>query len=310
MMSSPAVHTSGRPSCGIAVAVLLAISSVVKLPASDSADSPVPFNIGIIADCQYCNDPGSGVRKYALSAGKLDRCVNHLNTLDLACVMHLGDFIDRDFGSFDVVVPIYNRLHAPGYHVLGNHDFSVADEKKAEIPTRLGLKSRYYDFVVKGWRFVVLDGNDVSFHAHPVGSPEWNEAESYYETKAIDSPKWNGAVGADQLAWLDEVLAKAAEKGQNVIVYCHFPVHPQDVHNLWNASEVIAVLERHSSVKPYMNGHNHAGNYGLKNGIHYVTFKGMVDTKETSYATVRVFGDRLEISGYGREENRILKIFR
>lgn len=57
--------------------------------------------------------------------------------------MHLGDFIDRDWKSFDVVVPIYDQLKAPHYHVLGNHDFSVAENKKVEVPKRLGLTSRY-----------------------------------------------------------------------------------------------------------------------------------------------------------------------
>ena len=67
--------------------------------------------------------------------------MEHYNKLNLSFVVHLGDFIDRDFESFDKVVPIYNRLKAPHYHVLGNHDFEVADDKKALVPTKLGLKT-------------------------------------------------------------------------------------------------------------------------------------------------------------------------
>ena len=54
---------------------------------------------------------------------------------------HLGDFIDRDFMSFGKVVPIYNRLKAHHYHVLGNHNFSVTDDEKALVPAQLGLKN-------------------------------------------------------------------------------------------------------------------------------------------------------------------------
>lgn len=278
--------------------------------ADDATDSSATFQIGVIADCQYCSDPGTGVRKYSMSVEKLNRCVDHLNTLDLAYVVHLGDFIDRDFESFDVVGPIYGRLEFARYHVLGNHDFSVADEKKKDVPQKLGLSSRYYDFAVKGWRFVVLDGNDISFHAHPKNSPEHQEAVDYYERNKIASPDWNGAVGPKQIAWLETVLDQATNDGEKVVIYCHFPVYPKNVHNLWNAQEVVDVIERFPCVKAYLNGHNHAGNYGFKNGVHYLTFMGMVDTGETSYATVTVRADRLEVVGYGREPNRVLELAR
>ena len=93
------------------------------------------------------------------------------------------------------------------------------------------------------------------------------------------------------------------------MLYCHFPVYPEgNRHNLWNSSEIIEILEAHSCVRAYINGHNHAGNYGIKAGIHYLTMKGMVDTEETSYGIIIVKDDRLEINGFGREENRILEI--
>ena len=48
-----------------------------------------PFSIGVIADCQYCADPGEGIRKYAASVNKLQLCVDHFNTLKLSYVVHL-----------------------------------------------------------------------------------------------------------------------------------------------------------------------------------------------------------------------------
>jgi len=269
---------------------------------------PSGFLYGVIADCQYCSDPGAKQRKYALSEQKLQECIDQFNTMDLEYVVHLGDFIDRDFESFDVVSPIYNQLRMPKYHVLGNHDFSVADRYKHRVPETMGLPSRYYDFEVKGWRFVVLDGNDISFHAYPKGSAQYKAAEEYYERNSVTSPMWNGALGEDQIVWLNGVLSKASKDGEKVVVYCHFPVFPENIHNLWNARKVVEILESNPCVIAYINGHNHAGNYAEKNGIHYLTLKGMVDTVHSAYAVVNVGEDRLEIWGYGREENRTLLI--
>ena len=266
------------------------------------------FSFGVIADCQYCDETGTGVRKYNLSDAKLQQCVTHLNTMNLAYTVHLGDFIDKDWESFDDVGPVYNSLKMPNYHVLGNHDFSVADTLKHKVSERMGLPSPYYDFDVKGWRFIVLNGNDVSFHAYPKNSKKYKTSEAYYSKNKIESPKWNGALGKKQLKWLKHVLENASKNEEKVVLYCHFPVYPENVHNLWNAKEVIELLENYPSVKAYINGHNHTGNYGQKKGIHYLTMKGMVDTEQTSYGTINVYDDRLEIIGYGREDNRTLHI--
>jgi calcineurin-like phosphoesterase family protein len=194
----------------------------------------------------------------------------------------------------------------PAYHALGNHDFDVADKWKSKVPERMGMKSKYYDFSIDDWRFIVLDGNDVSFHAYPKDSSEYREAEVYYRENKIRSPRWNGAVGEKQLTWMKEVLKGAEKKGEKVVLYCHFPVYPADPHNLWNAKEVISILEKFSCVKAYINGHNHKGKYGQKNGIHYLTLKGMVETESNAYSIIDIFQDRIKVIGYGRETDRSL----
>ena len=266
------------------------------------------FSFGVIADCQYCNAENAGVRNYSISDAKLKKCVHHLNTLDLEFTIHLGDFIDRDWESFDIVGPIYDELKMPNYHVLGNHDFSVGDEKKSAVVKKMGLSSEYYDFSVKGWRFIVLNGNDISFHAYPKDSEEYKMAETYYSENNITSPKWNGAVGKTQMQWLASVLKTATNNNEKVILYSHFPIFPENVHNLWNANEVLALIEKYSVVKAYINGHNHEGNYGIKDGVHFITMKGMVDTEETSYSVINLSKDQLEIVGFGRENSKILKL--
>ena len=266
------------------------------------------FSFGIIADCQYHNEEGSGVRKYAKSKEKLESCVTHFNSLDLTYIIHLGDFIDRGYESYDVVVPIYNKLKMPKYHVLGNHDFSVSDDMKEKVPRKMGMSSSYYDFEVKDWRFVVLDGNDISFHASTEDSKDYQFAENYYKTNKISSPKWNGAIGEAQKNWLISVLENASKNHERVILYCHFPIFPENIHNLWNADELVEIIENYDCVKAYINGHNHEGNFGFKKGVHYITMKGMVETKETAYGVITLTDEYIKIKGYGREGNKTLQI--
>ena len=58
-----------------------------------------------------------------------------------------------------------------------------------------------------------------------------------------------------------------------------------------------------------MNGHKHEGAYDFKNGVHYLTFKGMVNTSDsTSFATAHFYKDSVKIKGFGREIDRTLKI--
>jgi predicted phosphodiesterase len=290
----------------IVIALIFGIFLFIFACEDKRKNSNQVFSFGVITDCQYDSRENTSIRKYSMSINKLRDCVTHLNTMNLEFVIHLGDFIDKDFKNFDVVGPIYNQLTTHNYHVLGNHDFSVEDPKKDMVYKKLGMPSKYYDFTINGWRFVVLDGNDISFHAHPGNSEKYKMAEEYYQLKRIKSPKWNGAVGEKQISWLETVLKKATKNGEKVALFCHFPVYPENVHNLWNAEEIITLIKHYQNVKVYINGHNHAGNYVIQNGVHYLTLKGMVDTEVTSYAVLKVFENKIEVSGYGREINRLL----
>lgn len=83
----------------------------------------------------------------------------------------------------------------------------------------------------------------------------------------INAQTWNGGISNEQLTWLRGVLDKAAQTNEKVVVFSHMPVYPKNNHNVWNDDEVIKELEAAGNVVDYFNGHNHAGNYGVKNGI-------------------------------------------
>lgn len=273
---------------------------------AQSAEDLITF--GVIADCQYCDCPSTTQRFYRHSPDKLQACVREFNKHKLAFAVHLGDYIDKDFASFDTLQPIIDQLQAPLRQVLGNHDFSVDEKLKRKVPKRMGLARRYYSFKLEDWRFIALDGNDLSTFAS-FGKRKQREAAQLLTkvqaTGKVNAKVWNGGISMKQLKWLEKELAKADRKGEKVILFCHFPIHPVDPHNLWNDTKVQEVLTAHPSVKAYFNGHNHAGAYGEKNGIHYLTFKGMVDTQDqTSYSIVRIQKDRILIKGFGRQQDQ------
>lgn len=277
----------------------------------DWASSDESIKFGLITDVQYADADPSRERIYRGSPAKLETAVKHLNTLGLDFVIHLGDLIDHDYLSFHRVLPLMKRLNAPVAYVLGNHDFDVDDSFKDGVPGQLGMASRYYDFVMGQWRFIVLDGNDISLHAYVQDSPKYKEASAYLEQlKSLGktyAKEWNGAVGYEQLGWLRSRLMLATQARQHVIVFCHWPVFPAELDTLWNPDEVTEVLESFDCVKAYMGGHHHVGGYGIKQGIHYVTFKAMLDGEaRTSYSMVNCQSDKIEITGYGDEPSRVL----
>ena len=270
------------------------------------------FSIGLVADAQYADVPDKGTRFYRASIGKLGAAVEHFNRTDLAFCVHLGDLIDREWRSFDEITRPLSASRHRWHQLLGNHDFDVLDTEKPRVPERLGMKWRYGAFDHGGLRFVVLDTNDVSTYAHPAGAPERAAAERelarLQAAKVRQAKPWNGGVGVEQLAWFDRELTAARKNGQRVIVFAHHPVWPDNDHNVWNAPEVLAVLDRHPHVVAWFNGHNHAGAFGERAGVPFVTLKGMVETTATTaYAITRFLPDRLILEGQGREPSRELK---
>ncbi|MFQ5674983.1 MAG: metallophosphoesterase [bacterium] len=276
------------------------------------SDSEAPeFAFGVITDVHYCDHQSDGSRHFRSSLKKLKECVNELNSKGLAFTIQLGDFIDRDYESFNKVLPIFDRLNMPKYHVLGNHEFSVANEMKSAVPAKVGLEKGYYDFALKGWRFVVLNGTDIHLKRTPKGSEQYQFAKQMYDElrkqKLPNAQKWNGALGKSQITWLKATLEKACQAGEKVILFCHFPIYPQGMHSLWNDIEVLNVIESYDCIIAYVNGHDHSGYYKARSGIHHLNLKGMVETPdENSYAVFEVFPNYLKVIGYGREPDRIL----
>ena len=290
--------------------VLFCLIIFFRIPSAQGQHND-PVKIGIFTDCQYCNCPNSDIRFYSLSTSKLDSCIAVFNSLPLEAVFHLGDMIDHDINSYDSVLPRFKKFYAPLHLVLGNHDYMIKNKYKQVLLNRIGMKEDHYVVDIGNWRFVVLNGDDLSFFA-PQNKKQKQERNNLvydqYEHLHLNGMIWNGGIGEEQMNWLKDRLDEAELQSLNVIVLCHFPLFTKDNHNLFNNKAVFQLISDYSCVKAYFNGHYHAGNYSVKKGIHLVNFKGMVNTTINAFSVVTLTSDSILIKGYGREPDRRLKI--
>ncbi|MBN1985607.1 MAG: metallophosphoesterase [Prolixibacteraceae bacterium] len=286
--------------------------SIIFLIMSLSQPTKSQIEFGVFADCQYCDCETWKDRFYRNSPAKLSECVDTFNqNKNIAFVVGLGDLIDRDFSSFDTLQPVLQRLNTRVYHVIGNHDLEVENIHYEKVPEKLQLSKTWYSFERAGWRFIFLDGNDITFHSN--NTEVVKQAEQMTgKLKEKNKPnfhEWNGGIGCEQLAWLEEQLRQAQKQNQQVILFCHYPLLPLEAHTLWNSEEVLAILKKYDGVKCWMNGHNHSGNYVLWEGIHFLNLKGMVETQSSNaFAVVKLTSKSIEVKGYGNEPRRRLSL--
>jgi len=293
----------------------LALIALARLAYGQGEIRQPSFSFGVVADVQYADQPAAMGRDYRQSIEKLQSCESMLRGEKTSFVVQLGDFVDIGLKNFNQLLPVFQQLPAPRYSVLGNHD--VASIPREVLLKQLEMPAAYYAFVVRGWRFLVLDGMQESVQGG------WPESDPHYlagrdtlaaleKEHAVNARLWNGAVGEQQRKWLRQNLAEAAEKQERVVVFCHFPVLAQSCrpeHLLWDHPQVLAILESAPSMVAYMNGHDHNGGYAEHARIHYLTFPAMVEhSVEQSCKVVDVFPDRLVVRTAGNPAGQELKI--
>ncbi|MBF0432778.1 MAG: metallophosphoesterase [Fibrobacteria bacterium] len=270
-------------------------------------------SFGLVADIQYCDCDPVHDRHYRSVLTKLNLAIKQFKQSNVSFVIDLGDVIDHDIQSFDRALHVYNSFERKVYHTLGNHDFEVSVKQKSQVPSRLAMDKRYYDFAVQNWRFIVLDGTDLSFFAGHKDSMNLYATDSMFtqtvKNQRPNAIKWNGGIGSRQFQWLQKKLEEARKYKEKVLVFCHYPVYPEDKHNLWNDRELVSLLEGFPHVVAWFNGHKHEGSYAQKKQVHYVNLQGMVETSDReSFAVVDVYNDKLVINGFGREPSRVLPL--
>ncbi|MGD0340393.1 MAG: metallophosphoesterase [Bacteroidales bacterium] len=270
----------------------------------------VLLSFGIVTDVQYCDCQPEETRYYRSSTGKLREAMNAFRSDSVNFVVNLGDLIDRDYESYKPVMDILDSSGLKIYHLTGNHDYSVDPRYKKRLPLPQPSREGYYSFVISHFRFIALNGNEVSTYAS-TNKLQIKQAEEYIsllrDSGRLNAFDWNGGVSVKQLGWLKDQLDESVSKNEKVFILCHFPLFPEGTHNLLNYNDVLFLLGNYHNIIACFSGHDHSGGYGNFNMIHFVTIKGMVETENTgSYARVDVYGNKIWITGSGREKSQIL----
>lgn len=271
------------------------------------------LKIGLVADPQYADKPTAGKRYYRESLWKLEEAIDTFNHHRVDFVQTLGDVIDLDWASYDSILPVYQKLdpRIENYQLLGNHEFSIDSTRLTDLLETLSMPNYYYSYLKKGWRFIVLDATDYSYFSNSLHHHDTSQVNSYYENTIDQSNnhRWNSAIGMEQQNWLVAQLDSAERLDQKVILFSHMPLRPErNPHNLWNDYEITSLIEKSPSVVAFINGHNHTGDYVFKNGIHYITLFGMVDTRISSYAILEIYQDSLVLEGYGNQRKIVMEV--
>jgi len=274
-----------------------------------SLNIPV-YKIGIVSDPQYCDCPPNLQydRFHSNSTEKLEVCIDHFNNEEIDFMISLGDIIEKNDESFDSILSVYNHSIAPNYFLLGNHDFYfLSDSTMSDLLNLYQMPDYYYSINKEGWRFIILDGTDLSVYSQQI-RPE-REAEFFELYNSIEGQPhqegYNGGIGQVQLEWLENELEQSKRDDDKVIVFCHFPIYPDHTsYNLYNYKKVRTLLESYENVMAYVNGHFHEGRYDFHNNIHYLTMAGMVQSEDAnSYGILEIYADSIKLFGHGLANN-------
>jgi predicted MPP superfamily phosphohydrolase len=282
---------------------------VVDSNSIDSETQKPIISFGIVSDIQYCNCESDGTRFYSESLTKLRGAINDLNRHNLQFIVNLGDLIDRDITSLDSLLPIIGESNFPVYHVLGNHDFTDNIERGESINSLLNTGPGYYSFAVENFRFIVLNSSDISTYSPSYRSRKQATKllESLTSDQVINAYEWNGTLGSKQIEWLVNQLDQAENIGEKVILLSHHPVWPESRHCMFEYDKILKLIANYNNIGAWFSGHNHSGAYGNLNLVHFVTFRGMVETEDlNSYSVIELYNNKIWIKGYGREKSQIL----
>eukprot|EP00026_Physarum_polycephalum_P012364 Phypoly_transcript_12663.p1 GENE.Phypoly_transcript_12663~~Phypoly_transcript_12663.p1 ORF type:complete len:334 (+),score=51.21 Phypoly_transcript_12663:68-1069(+) len=275
------------------------------------------ISFGVITDIQYANkEAAQGSDRYEKDAiNKVTTSLKHWSSLHastpLEFIINLGDIIDghtgddaekKDAQELQQILDIFSTLNVPKYHLMGNHGVRNLGCKK--LSKKLGMPNNFYEVKVgNGWRFLFLDGTDMSLM---IDSFSHKEAEEYVKhNKERNLGHWNGGFGTKQKKWLQETMKEAKKKKEKLILFCHWPLlnmWTPDFESslLWNSEEILAMLDP-EVVFMFMSGHMHENGYTLHNGIHHVTLGGVVTTPvgDIAHAVMHVGSEKVEIEGFG-----------
>ncbi|XP_075701876.1 manganese-dependent ADP-ribose/CDP-alcohol diphosphatase-like [Rhinoderma darwinii] len=291
------------------------------------------------------------LRYYSQSCLHLQDAIKEWNAEDIMpnFVLQLGDIIDgfnkragTSEASLETVLTKVQKAKMPFHHIWGNHEFYnfsrdylresklnttwLEDKRPEELDPSHGGTSGSKDYYAYHFsphikfRFIVVDTYDLSVLGRGETSDGYQKSLAFLDSSQYNFKgrtgfhmvEFNGGMGKEQLAWLNDVLTYSDRNGEKVIIAGHIPIHPKAKCSLclaWNYDEILRTIRSHPSVVCYFAGHDHSGGYHLdSHGIHHLTLEGVIESPPgtNAFGTVFVHKDGLFLRGRGRVRDRFL----
>lgn len=269
------------------------------------------LKVGLIADPQYADQDTKGSRFYRNSLSKLDSATKAINIAGVDFTVMVGDLVDMGTKDLAPALQHLNKLNAPVYNLLGNHDY-VNVEKGATLYKAYRMPATYYTVEKEHWLFILLNTNELSEYATAATSVERIAWQSLNNRLKLEQRKntqpWNGGISAQQLKWLEKQLKKAEKESKNVIIFTHHPLFPENGLETLNNKDILALIEKYPAVKAVISGHHHPGNFDYYKGIPMITLEGMIETNnENAFGVLELSPGQIELKGQGRMTSRKFK---
>ena len=262
-----------------------------------------PIRFAIITDTHYADRPAAAGRHYGLALQKMHRCVTLLENLHARFLVELGDFKDQaakpseetTLAYLRSVEAAFARFRGDRFHVLGNHDMdSISKQQFQSVVSNTGIGRGRTWFSWDGGfcHFTVLDANFRSDGAaYDKGNFDWQDAN-------IPGP---------QLEWLAADLKRAQRPA---MVFVHQRLDEGGATSIANRKAVRQVLADSRKVSVVFQGHHHAGDFQIIDGIPYYTLVSAVESPDPADSTCAVVEllpkGAIQITGYQRAVSRRL----
>lgn len=320
------------------------ISPFASALASNQSDGPL--RVGVMADPHYAAWRGAPDRsQLANDLRRQTLFLERMRSWRPDVVVCLGDYVVprvsgehnmtalQHVGMVEDIEVFWPMLHAcpcPTYVVPGNHDvgwirggeehLSTQDLidrgrggghalSKTEWARRLGMPGRFFAFDAKGYRIIVLDGNNTQ------DSDVANDKDGVRGAYWIDQP---------QLVWLGQELAR--HRGKTKLVFCHqelhhtcpngssqggwtpLPVFHKDGSYVGNGWQVRQLFEEDGNVAACFHGHYHMNRWTVYGGIHYITLDNERGSNQGNWAELTLEPDRLRVNGHALQASYDLPV--
>ena len=295
-----------RLTASVLVGILLCLGAILCCFASDTTSNLEAVRIGIFADLHAHDTDSPGEGKVMTNyAERLTACVEAMNDWQADAMVQLGDFVNgryvtgAEYGDparigdiLSQAEAIYAGFAGPRYHVLGNHD--VYDLSKEEFLQRVDAESCFTSFDIGPYHFVILDAQ-YNKKGEDLGHAFWVV---------------QGNIPEKELEWLERDLG-GTDKPTVVCIHQRLDVDFDVLSGgpeILNKDAVIGVLNGSAKVIAVFQGHDHHNHHSVTEGIHYVTFRALVDETEgvpPSWArvTLNPRDRRIMIDGEGEQDD-------